>query len=41
MKSEKVKRLKSLENENQWPKEFVADLILDNRRLGHLWEGSW
>ena len=41
MKSEEVKRLKALEDENRRLKELVADLTLDNKMLKHLSEGNW
>jgi putative transposase len=41
MTSEESKRLKALEDENRRPKKLVADLILDNKMLKHLWEGNW
>ncbi len=41
MRSEEAKRLKALEEDNQRLKEIVADVTLDNKRRGHLSEGSW
>jgi len=41
IKSEEVKRLKQLEDENKRLKEIVADLTLDNKMLKHLSKGNW
>jgi putative transposase len=41
MKSEEAKRLKSLEDENRWLKQLVADLSLDNQMLKHVAGGNW
>ena len=41
MKATEAKRLKELEDENNWLKEIVAEQALDIRMLKHVAEGNW